>query len=231
MRIEPGVIRSYTGSVHQVTVQLERSLSTYLSGVAVLSSIPPAEVRVGRKCTVVFYDENNPRDAVVVGVCGDVPPDVYGVAGWPLMQVVITPFNFLVGTGATMTTANDAIWVPFTVAKRVTISRVRIGEIITSSGNIDVGVYTDTGVRLVSSGSIACPVAGPERDIVLNSTTFGPGTFFFGLACDNTVATFRRYFDRGLAGVYRGVNQFPLPAQWTVNGGVPGDKWFGLGCF
>jgi hypothetical protein len=78
------------------------------------------------------------------------------VAGWPLVQTVITPYNFLGGTPAAMITANDAIWVPFVVPRRVTVSRVRIGEVVVSSGNIDVGIYgakqvAQVGVHIVSA--------------------------------------------------------------------------------
>jgi hypothetical protein len=117
----------------------------------------------------------------------------------------------------------------------VTVSRVRIGEVVVSSGNIDVGIYGASGTvpnsRLVSAGSVACPAAGPQQDVVIAPTSIGPGLYFLALAANNATAQFRRFFDLGLAGVYRGTGQFPLPATANLNGAFPGDRWFGLGCY
>jgi hypothetical protein len=233
--IRSGVVRAYNAATHRADVQLDTSLGTFLPAVPVLSTVAPAEMRPGRRCVLVFLDPANPNDALVAGVYGDVPPDLAGVAGWPLVQTVVTPYNFVAGTAAAMTAANDAIWVPFVLPKRLTVSRVRIGEVAVSSGNIDVGIYDAAGTapnaRLVSSGSVACPAAGAQKDVTVAATAIGPGLYFLALAANNTTAQFRRYFDIGVAGVYRGTGQFPLPATASVNGGFPGDRWFGLGCY
>lgn len=238
MRIEPGVIRSYDKGTHKADVQLEVSLSTYLRRVRVLSTIPWRDVRVGASCTVLFYDEHNPGDALVVGVYGTVPADIWGVAGWPLVQRVIAPFEFAVGTGVGLGFANRAAFVPVVLAVERQVTTVRIGEVTTSSGNIDVGLYTSKlvgseyqpDVRLVSSGSVACPAVGANRDVGVSSTTLGPGLFFLALACDNTTAAFRRFFDVALSGVWLQSNAFPLPASAAVDTADSG-RWYVLGCY
>jgi hypothetical protein len=49
-------------------VQLLGSLSVWLEGLAVARNIPAAEMVVGRNCALIFFDEANPNDAVLVAV-------------------------------------------------------------------------------------------------------------------------------------------------------------------
>ena len=51
-----------------VTIQLSGSYKVYLQGVAVARNIPAAEMALGRKLAVIFFDEHNAKDAVVVAV-------------------------------------------------------------------------------------------------------------------------------------------------------------------
>jgi hypothetical protein len=50
------------------TVQLAGSHKVYLEGVAVARNLPAAEMALGRRVAVIFFDEHNARDAVVIAV-------------------------------------------------------------------------------------------------------------------------------------------------------------------
>ncbi len=49
-------------------MQIAGSLSVWLSEVAVARNIPASDMVAGRRCAVIFFDETNPGDTVVVGV-------------------------------------------------------------------------------------------------------------------------------------------------------------------
>ncbi len=68
MRLRKGVLKSFNSSAYTATVQLASSYKVYLEDVAVARNLPAAEMTVGRKVVVVFFDEHNAKEAVVVAV-------------------------------------------------------------------------------------------------------------------------------------------------------------------
>ena len=68
MNIKRGVVKGFDSGSYQATVQVAGSLSVWLEGVAVARNIPAAEMSTGRNCALVFFDEANPQDAVLVAV-------------------------------------------------------------------------------------------------------------------------------------------------------------------
>jgi len=68
MQVRKGVIKGFDSETYKATVQVAGSLSVWLEGVAVARNIPSAEVVEGRNCALIFFDETNPQDAVVVAV-------------------------------------------------------------------------------------------------------------------------------------------------------------------
>ncbi|MBI4301759.1 MAG: hypothetical protein HY664_04050 [Chloroflexi bacterium] len=68
MEIRRGVIKAFDSGTYKATLQLAGSLSVWLGNVAVSRGVPVAEMVVGRNCAVLFFDEANPQDAVVVAV-------------------------------------------------------------------------------------------------------------------------------------------------------------------
>ena len=68
MDIKRGIIKGFDSGTYKATVQIAGSLSVWLSEVAVARNILAAEMVAGRRCAVIFFDETNPGDAVVVGV-------------------------------------------------------------------------------------------------------------------------------------------------------------------
>ena len=66
MRIKKAVLKSFNSGNYTATVQLASSFKVYLEDIAVARNIPSAEMIAGRKVTLVFFDEYNPKEAVVI---------------------------------------------------------------------------------------------------------------------------------------------------------------------
>ncbi|MBI4289768.1 MAG: hypothetical protein HY671_15235 [Chloroflexi bacterium] len=68
MNVKRGIVKGFDAAAYKATVQIGGSLSVWLGDVPVARNIPAAEMVTGRRCAVLFFDETNPQDAVVVGV-------------------------------------------------------------------------------------------------------------------------------------------------------------------
>jgi hypothetical protein len=63
-----GTLKSFNSGDYTATVQLAGSSKAYLEDITVARNIPAGEMVTGRKLAVVFFDENNAKEAVVVAV-------------------------------------------------------------------------------------------------------------------------------------------------------------------
>ena len=68
MRLRKAVLRSFNSGDYTATVRLASSYKVYLEDIAVARNLPSVEMITGRKVAVVFFDEHNPKEAVVVAV-------------------------------------------------------------------------------------------------------------------------------------------------------------------
>ena len=68
MSLRKGILKSFNSSDYTATVRLAGSYKVYLEDVAVARNIPAAVMTVGRKVAVIFFDEHNAKEAVVVAV-------------------------------------------------------------------------------------------------------------------------------------------------------------------
>ena len=68
MSIRKGILKSFNGGNYTATIQLAGSLKVYLGEITVARNLPPEEMVAGRKVVVVFFDQHNAREAVVVAV-------------------------------------------------------------------------------------------------------------------------------------------------------------------
>ncbi len=62
------VLKSFNSGDYTATIQLAGSQKVYLEGIAVARNLPAVEMALGRKVAVVFFDEHNAREAVVIAV-------------------------------------------------------------------------------------------------------------------------------------------------------------------
>jgi len=68
MRLSKAVLKSFNSGDYTATVQLTGSHKVYLKDIAVARNLPSAEMTLGRKVAVIFFDEHNAKDAVVIAV-------------------------------------------------------------------------------------------------------------------------------------------------------------------
>ena len=68
MEMKRGVIKAFDSGTYKATVQVAGSLSVWLAEVAVARNITSGEMVVGRNCAITFFDETNPKDAVLIAV-------------------------------------------------------------------------------------------------------------------------------------------------------------------
>jgi len=68
MEVRRGTVQAFDSGSYRATVQIAGSLTTSLGDVAVARNIASTEMQAGRSCCLVFFDETNPSDAVLVAV-------------------------------------------------------------------------------------------------------------------------------------------------------------------
>ena len=117
------------------------------------------------------------------------------------------PLNLYVGPFANpnshqaTSAANRIMFMAFSVGRRVTVTNVRF-PVVTSSGNVDVGIADEGFNRLTSTGSTPCPASGTVANLpLLTPVTLVPGVRYWALfAVDNATAIFATYGIGGSAG-------------------------------
>ena len=68
MRLKKAALRSFNSGNYTATVQIASSYKVYLEDISVARNLPSAEMITGRKVAVLFFDEHNPKEAVVIAV-------------------------------------------------------------------------------------------------------------------------------------------------------------------
>lgn len=68
MSMMKAVLKSFDSGNYIATIEITGSHKTYLEDIPVARNLPVAEMSAGRKLAVIFFDEHNAKDAVVVAV-------------------------------------------------------------------------------------------------------------------------------------------------------------------
>lgn len=90
-------------------------------------------------------------------------------------------------------TANSARYLPFVLSDTLVVAQLFCQNGATVSGNVDMGIYSEAGARLVSIGSTAQAGVSTLQFFNITDTTLGPGRYYLALGCDNTTATFLQH--------------------------------------
>lgn len=132
----------------------------------------------------------------------------------------------MVATSTTFAVANQAVLIPVTPFRDITVAALNWVTVATSSGNYDIGIYDAAGTRLWSKGSTAWPVVSTvNADTVSPAVVLRQGiTYWIALASDATTGTFRGTTAQGgQLQMLDGTNfartvaaAFPLPASITL---------------
>lgn len=117
-------------------------------------------------------------------------------------------------------TANAAMYIPLFLPWPYFVTKMgwfnsNIGPI-----NVDIGIYTASGIRIFSSGSTAQSGSSGQLQTVSVNRKLGPGLYFGAFAASSTTST-RLYLQNAgastlrLAGCYQQGSALPLPATAT----------------
>ncbi|MFH1382600.1 MAG: hypothetical protein ABIH70_06860 [Chloroflexota bacterium] len=68
MSLRKGVLKSFDSGTYTATVQLAGSYKVYLEDIAVARNLPAVEMVLERRVAVIFFDEHNAKEAVVIAV-------------------------------------------------------------------------------------------------------------------------------------------------------------------
>ena len=68
MRLRKAVLKSFNSTDYTATIQVSGSYKVYLEDITVARNLQVAEMAAGRKVAVIFFDENNAKETVVVAV-------------------------------------------------------------------------------------------------------------------------------------------------------------------
>lgn len=197
--------------------------------------------------SLIFYDEGVlAGTATVVNVTGTggtvsvsggtATLDVSGASGTAQREWALVPHSG--GQHAlaeTVGAANRAIYMPATLQGSGTINAIQI-RVGNSSGSISVGLFDSGGVRVATSGGVACPSVGLAEVALTGNYVASPGRYYLGISVDNNTATFSRPNAGGTAGPMTARYQetaHPLPGTATFAGvanpvsivGLMADGW------
>jgi hypothetical protein len=68
MKIKKAELKSFNSGNYYATVRIIGGHKVYLEDISVARNLPSAEMVDGRNVVVIFFDDNNPKDAVIVAV-------------------------------------------------------------------------------------------------------------------------------------------------------------------
>ena len=68
MEVRKGIIKGFDAGSYKATVQVMGSPSIQTERLPVARNIASSEMVEGRSCALIFFDETNPEDAVMVAV-------------------------------------------------------------------------------------------------------------------------------------------------------------------
>lgn len=93
--------------------------------------------------------------------------------------------------GGVWNTANTAQYIPILVPEFCTVYQLGT-EVTAQAGNLDLGIYTEDGTRLVSAGSTAVGGVGIQA-VNVTDTNLSPALYYLAMNCsDATTAAFKR---------------------------------------
>lgn len=157
-------------------------------------------------------------------------PDFPGVGFWPVKDAIGCGTEVLcvgerivaanaANASVTFPAANRAIFVPFVVGSRFTAMKMVVENTATVSGNIDAGIYDQSGNKIVTMGSTLMAGANGAQVLDIADTTIPPGRYYMAFACSSATATFSGWAPAvGLCssmGVLQMATAFALPATAT----------------
>lgn len=135
--------------------------------------------------------------------------------------------------------ANAAVAYPFRLSYPVVVKQLCIMNGSSAGGNVDLGLYTSSFVRLASTGSTGGTGNSLWQFIDITDTPLDAGKIYYlAGARDNITANRQRFGGNGgagtpntLQGILTGASQFPLPDPLVVSTPATSSVQFmGMAC-
>lgn len=99
---------------------------------------------------------------------------------------------------ATWPTNDLAIYYPITMPGRFKVARFMVANGANATGNVDVGLYSEAGVRLLSTGTTLRAGTNAMQYIGVTDSTFPPGNYYLALVASSTTGSYMRSASQGL---------------------------------
>ena len=68
MKLRKAELRSFNSGSYTATIRIAGGYKVYLEDLSVARNLAAAEMVTGRNVAVIFFDDNSPKDAVIVAV-------------------------------------------------------------------------------------------------------------------------------------------------------------------
>lgn len=93
-------------------------------------------------------------------------------------------------TGVAWPANNLAVYAPISVPSRFTVARFMVCNAGTLTGTVDVGLYSESGSLLASTGNTARAGASAVQYIGIADQSFPPGKYYLALVATSTSGTY-----------------------------------------
>lgn len=133
---------------------------------------------------------------------------------------------------------NTSMFYPVIVPDTIVIVKLFCANGATLVGNVDLGIYDESGARLISSGSTAHAGTSVLQEFDITDTELSKGRYYFGLGCSSNSTTFQIQY-AGTQNPDIQINKlmgvlvqftFPLPATATFLALSNAGFDFGIPC-
>lgn len=115
------------------------------------------------------------------------PEIISSVTGWWGLGNQLKAYNAAIPVMVTNGAVNLALAVPFVVHGNYVVKRLWWLNGSAVAGNVDVGVYNSSFVRLISTGATAQAGVDTLQSVDVADTTIAAGQYFMAISASNTV--------------------------------------------
>lgn len=209
-RIHRGIIRAYDSGTHTADVRVVSDLAQQLADVPVATDVPAVAVVAGRECSVLFFQEDDPDDAVVITIHGALPPATGGDVAGPASSTDEALARFDGTGGKTIQNSNATL----DDTGNLNVAAKILGQGASTPGNylVDVGgggTFTATigfhaglgGALSASAGTLrgigGFAIARTSGDTLAQGLSFAAGMSNIDLADAHAINTFAFVFGSG----------------------------------
>jgi hypothetical protein len=140
---------------------------------------------------------------------------------WSGSMNSLGPAIFVPGVGnAAVPAANVVMYVPFVTNSPLTVTRLW-WWVSAAAGNIDLGIFDDAGLKLVSTGTTLVAGSSVIQSVDVTDTVIPKGSYYFGLVASTVTTLTISRFDpaagiaQGLGCLEQTLGGLPLPSNAT----------------